>query len=471
MKKSIYILLAFVISWLFYNQSFGLNALIGSLLIIVATKFINTQLRWKPFVFSSVALLLSALSVFFYSNELALTAFWFSLGVHLFLNNQEKLSFVTGILSSVVNWLLSFIFMLESFFIQKEQGTTGVKKKKKLGVLLYLIPLLLIVIFIVFYREISEPFKHLTNKISLDFISWSWVWFTLGCFVFLFPTFYFRKFEALSTFESSIPNTINRPIKASFLNNIMNLKTEYYSAILSFIGLNILLLVVNGFDVAYLYMKIKPVSILSLSESVHQGVANLIWSVVFAIVVVLTFYRGRLNFISTDKTLFTLVIVWILQNGFLVISTAFRNYQYVENWGLTYKRIGVYVYLGLTLLGLLFTLVKILKHKHNWHLVRQFTWSVFVLLIITSLINWNKLVVQSQFELSKRPNKHLDCNYIYRLSPISLSYINQANDLCPEYSERFLWDTQNFIERVDKRDWQSFVLRDYLTHKKLSGEK
>jgi hypothetical protein len=471
MKKSIYILLAFVISWLFYSQSFGLNALIASLLIILVTKIINTELRWKPFLFSSVALLLSASSVFIYSNELALTAFWFSLGVHLFLNNQEKLSFITGILSSAVNWLLSFVFVLEALFKKLHSDKESTQKRKKMGMFFYLIPIVLVIIFIVFYRNISEPFKDLTDKISLDFISWSWVWFTLGCFVFLFPTFYFRKLDGLSNLESNIPAHLQRPIKKSFLNDVMNLKTEYFAALLSFLALNVLLLVVNGLDIAYLYMKIDNGVRMSMSESVHHGVANLIWAVVFAIVVILTFYRGRINFIKTNKTLLLLSVAWIFQNAFLVFSTAYRNHLYIQDMGLTYRRIGVYVYLGLTILGLALTLVKIIKQYHNWHLVRQFMWSVFSVLVITSLINWNEIVVNSQFAHSQKANKTLDCNYIYRLSPVSLGYIKNARELCPDYEENFLVDSQNFIDEVKRRDWQSFVLRDYLTSKTLKGEK
>ncbi|MFP5471755.1 MAG: DUF4173 domain-containing protein [Bacteroidia bacterium] len=467
MKKTMYALIAFSASYLFFEQSLGLNTLIFSLLILLIT-FLdkNEDKKLSTFLLTSIVLLASSVSVFLYSNFLSILAFWLALFVHISFVHDKKLSFVTGCLSTFINVLASVVYFVEKITEKMMKSKPNSKKKEKYGVLAYIVPLILVVVFFLFYRSINEDFKNLTDKINLDFISWPWLWFTLLCFVLVFPLFHYQKFQFLSNFESRFPKLVSRPITNSFFNMLMNLRTEYMAAIISFVALNILLLTVNFLDIAYLYLKIKGSAQMSMSESVHHGVGNLIWSVIFAIAVVLLFYRGRVNFLSS-KVLFALASLWVIQNAFLVFSTAYRNYLYVENWGLTYKRIGVFIYLFLTIIGLAITLVKIKNRINNWHLIRQFNWSAFVFLVVCSLINWNKLVVGSQVSVSKKFNRPVDCNYLYSLSPTSFTYIGKNSD-CDELDERFIVKSQNFIKEYNRRDWQSFVWRDYITYHKLN---
>jgi hypothetical protein len=466
MKKTMYTLIAFSASYLFFEQSLGLNTLIFSLLILLITALDkNEDKKSSIFLLTSIVLLASSISVFLYSNFLSILTFWLALFVHISFVHDKKLSFLTGCLSTFINVLASVVYFVEKITEKMMKSKPNSKKKEKYGVLAYIVPLILVVIFFLFYRSINEDFKNLTDKINLDFISWPWLWFTLLCFVLVFPMFHYQKFEFLSRFENRFPKLVSRPITNSFFNMLMNLRTEYMAAIISFVALNILLLTVNFLDIAYLYLKIEGSAQMSMSESVHHGVGNLIWSVIFAIAVVLLFYRGRVNFLSS-KVLFALASLWVIQNAFLVFSTAYRNYLYVENWGLTYKRIGVFIYLFLTIIGLAITLVKIKNRINNWHLIRQFTWSAFVFLVICSLVNWNKLVVDSQIVVSKKFNRPVDCNYLYSLSPTSFTYIGKNSD-CDELDERFIEKSQNFIEEYNRRDWQSFVWRDYVTYKKI----
>lgn len=467
MKKTMYALLALAASYLFFEQSFGVNTLIFALLVILFTFLANLENK-QPllFAFTSVVLLASAVSVFLYANFLAILTFWLALFVHICFVYDRTLSFVTASFSTLVNVLASVVYFVEKITEKVMKSKPASKKKEKYGVLIYIIPLVLVVVFFLFYRSINEDFKNLTDKINLDFISWPWLWFTLLSFVLAFPVFYYQKFEFLNRFENRFPKLVKRPISNSFLNMLMNLRTEYMAAVISFVALNLLLLTVNVLDVVYLYLKVEGSAQMSMSESVHHGVGNLIWSVIFAVAVVLMFYRGRVNFVNS-KILLVLASLWVIQNAFLVFSTAYRNYLYVESWGLTYKRIGVYIYLFLTIIGLVITLFKIKNRINNWHLVRQFSWSAFIFLVICSLVNWNRFVVDSQISVSKKFNRPVDCNYLYSLSPTSFTYIEKTSD-CDELDERFVVKSQDFIEEYEKRDWQSFVWRDYVTYHKLN---
>ncbi len=103
-------------------------------------------------------------------------------------------------------------------------------------------------------------------------------------------------------------------------------------------------------DITYLSAGELPEEV-TYTEFVHQGVNVLIISVVLAIAMVMYFFRGNLNFLSNSQRLTYAAYVWIVQNAVLMVATAVKNTEYIERFGLTHKRIGVYVYLLLTLIG------------------------------------------------------------------------------------------------------------------------
>ena len=138
--------------------------------------------------------------------------------------------------------------------------------------------------------------------------------------------------------------------------------------------LNGLLLFFHISDIFYLITDRLPEG-MSYTEYLHQSVNTLILSIVLAIAIVMYFFRGNLNFWQNNRRLKTLTYLWIAQNGVLVLTTAYKNFLYIEGWhGLTHKRIGVYVYLLLTMIGLITTYIKVEKVKSNWYLFRQNAW-------------------------------------------------------------------------------------------------
>lgn len=138
------------------------------------------------------------------------------------------------------------------------------------------------------------------------------------------------------------------------------------------------------------------------SRYIYQGVNSSVFPVVIAILVTLYFFRGNLNFYSKNKLLGLFALIWVAQNIVLLLTCVHKNYSYIYEFGLTQKRIGVYFYLLVTFIGLSLTWIKISKLKSNAYLVRTNTWSVFTLLVFSSLINWNKVI--------------LDYNSTYKLS-------------------------------------------------------
>ena len=83
--------------------------------------------------------------------------------------------------------------------------------------------------------------------------------------------------------------------------------------------------------------------------------------------------------------------MWIILNSLLVLSALIKNTEYIYHWGLTYKRLGVYAFLILSVIGLIFTYLKIEHRKTNYYLFNQMIWYFYGTLLLCSFVNWGYL--------------------------------------------------------------------------------
>ncbi len=83
--------------------------------------------------------------------------------------------------------------------------------------------------------------------------------------------------------------------------------------------------------------------------------------------------------------------IWILLNAVLVLSAAAKNFEYIVNYGFTYKRLGVFLFLLLALTGLALTFIKIQKKKRNAYLFNTMVWYIYGTILLCSFINWEAL--------------------------------------------------------------------------------
>lgn len=131
----------------------------------------------------------------------------------------------------------------------------------------------------------------------------------------------------------------------------------------------------------------------------------------------------------------------------MVISAMVRNSWYVAEYQLSYLRIGVYVFLSLSLVGLFFTFLKICQTKSAWYLVRQNFETWFLILGLCSLINWDKLI--SDYNISNAKSmKALDKTYLISLSNANL----------PELTEIIFANTQDSLFRKNTNTWTNYDL-------------
>lgn len=153
------------------------------------------------------------------------------------------------------------------------------------------------------------------------------------------------------------------------------------------------------------------------------------------------YFKSTFNFDEKAGLLKKLAYLWIFLNVLLIVSAFIKNTEYVSSLGLTYKRIGVYVFLCLSLLGLFVTFWKIYFRKTNAFLLSTLLRSFFLTFVILSWINFSWIITKYNITFDKAT----DAAYLRDM----------------DYNTQILWDTYS-----NDPQWQ-----DYFQKQKTRIEK
>ena len=414
MKKNDLILLSSVAlySYLFYQQTAGINFLLFTLFLLGMLTFKNGiyknlfNFAWWGAVVGSIA---SGICILLFGNTLSVIANILSLSLAAAFSVERNSSILFAGMYALYSHLGATVFMFIDWIRrqEKKENTT-----KGFRFIMLLIPFVIALIFFFLYREANPLFKNFTANIQFDFVTWSWIFFTILGFILLYGFFYHRPIEALVRKDLIAHNNLAAHNFSEEKNSLwgfnFDLANELTTGVILFSLLNILLFFVNLLDFQYVWLSSSLPEGLNFSESVHQGIGTLITSIVLAVFIILVFFRGNINFYKSGKTIKLLAYLWVLQNAFMVLSTVMRNQLYIQEYSLTYKRIGVYVYLLLCLIGLFTTLIKIASAKSNWYLFRINGWLFYSVLIVSAFFNWDRMITNFNLHNSKT----LDQNYL-----------------------------------------------------------
>ncbi len=417
MKKTDWIFLASVLlySFLFWKQMPGLNIFIFSGLLLTGQIVLDPRiLKIRSWLLAAVGTLCASFCVFYYGNTLSLLATFFSLLLSSYFAFNQKGTVLVGIFSSIVSVAASIGFMIARLFernTERVEETSGRRTWKK--VMIVIAALIVTLIFFFMYRDSSVLFLKLTQKINFDWISFGWICFTFLGALIVYGFYFHHTIPGVENWDGAQPTKLDAEKAPNWTDRLMSMDSERFSGIVLLSLLNIMLLVVNVLDLSFIFAGdgTLPQGV-SCMQYVHQGVGTLITSIVFAMLIILFYFRGRMNFAANGKALRVLALIWIVQNAFMLFSTAWRNEVYVLVFGLTYKRIGVYVYLLLTLIGLLVTAWKVQGKKTNAFLVRMNSWLFYSVWVLACFVNWDGLIIKNNLNTRLKP----DLNYINSLS-------------------------------------------------------
>jgi len=105
-----------------------------------------------------------------------------------------------------------------------------------------------------------------------------------------------------------------------------------------------------------------------------------------------------------------------------------KNYEYIISYGFTYKRLGVFAFLLLALIGLALTFIKIQKKKRNAFLFNTMIWYFYGTILACSYVNWGGIITSQNMK-----RKDFAVNYHFEQINFSerglLKYAEEKNDL------------------------------------------
>ncbi len=404
MKTHHYILLTtvlFVI--LFYDQSVGLNlGIIGSVYAILT--FIRTleKNRTKTFLLLFAASILSGVAFAWYGDFPSFLAVAASLLMLSYRSRNRRMKillllpvFVTNFFTSVVR-----IFNLDDWL--PKRNVPGLWQKTLAFVF---IPMILISVFFGIYAAGSKHFAQLFTNVELDINFWQLLaMIVLGFFIaFNYWNFVVERFVYKS--NRMLDNDFKQEIVQKPTYSFLDLDAERMSGVISLLALNILLVF---FIITYNYEQFyeSAKTPVQLSEETHERVNSVIMSIVMSILVMMFYFKSGFNFDPKARFMKILARIWIVLNAVLIISAMVKNSEYIINHGFTYKRLGVYAFLILSLIGLVLTFIKIQFRKRNAFLFNTMAWYVYGTILICSYINWGGIITAEN-----RKRKDFAVNY------------------------------------------------------------
>lgn len=465
MKKNdiIIVIATLIYSYLFYDQTPGINIFLFSVVItfLMALKD-NSLFSNKLWIISSIGALVSGAMALLHGTGLPVFANIISLSMAASFSLRKDSSLIFALLYSVYSYLFSLINIFARLFERSERKEEQTPQSYSL-LFVTVIPVIITLIFFFIYRNANPFFDELVGNIRFDFLSWGLTGFTIMGFVLFYG--YFNQMDILPLLYKDItsPDRLVND-ESSFSKPLLNINNENISGIVLFAMLNLLILIVNIVDVYSLSIVTEFPEGFHYSYVVHQGINSLILSIVIAIAIILFYFRGSLNFYESNTAIKTLALLWIIQNTILVITCGIKNFHYIDEHGLTYKRIGVYIYLLMTLAGLLTTFIKIVSAKSNWFLFRKNAWVGYAVLMLSCLWNWDMLIVK--YNLSGIAAK-TDLIYNGTLSDVALpdliSYCKQnPHQMKDDKSFLITLDIRKkaFMKDFENRDWQSWNMDD-----------
>lgn len=482
---------------LFYNHKFGLNLLIFQLFLFLWFT-LTKQIKFKTKIqlVTGIGFLLTSFFTVFthsvFSYFINFLAWLLFIGI---LNYPQAKSLISGFTIAVISLFKSQELFVSKVF-SKKIGNENLGKRIYRS-RIFIIPIVIIILFLILYSMANAIFSSLVGDSLLAIEKGIHFLFKDIDFLIIFTflvSLFFSNFFLIRNKNKNIVESDTNTSEALQRNKkkerryfkLTGLKNEYKSALFLLIVLNFLLLILNSIDIKSVWLNFKWEGE-SLKQFVHQGTYVLIFSILISIALVLYYFRGNLNFYKNNNLLKKLSYVWIFQNGFLAISVGLRNFRYIEHYSLAFKRIGVIVFLIITLYGLYTVAIKIKKKKSSFYLFKVNSLFIYVILVLCSGVNWDSYIAKYNFNHYNSSFLHLD--YLVTLSDKALPFLDHSfedlNKMNKAQKEMFpikntYLKPSDFKQRIENRKYQfkmkweskhflSWNYPEYVAYKKLFG--
>jgi hypothetical protein len=493
-------------NFLFWGEKLGLNILIFSVALLACLFTLYPEARQSRMAqITAIGTVLSAIMIFYNNSGYAKAIHFISLIATVGFVQQHILRFFWyGFIVLFLNfvklpkrWLKALEILPKHF--------TGLAKVKRF-IKLAIFPAVVLFAFYWIYAFANPAFAKISfnffDKIShfLTQFTFSFsierIAFLIVGLILLSLAIYKNDWENLISLELQKRFKLSRKViksrqkkstgqKLNF--NFIRLKNEYRTALLLVWSLNGLLFLVNLTDIRFVWRDFSDKTAFEMRQIVHEGTYLLIFAILLAMAIILFYFRKNLNFYPKNQFLKMAAYVWIIQNLILAFSVGVRNYHYIAQFGLAYKRIGVFIFLLLTAIGLATMFLKVRDKQTTYALIFKNSWIAYSILVTLTFVNWDVFITKynlNNFEfentdvgflLKDISDKNLwvlaDANFdkmadkeVYykpsNLSSWKVTYINVAVE--------FEAKKQRFLEEQKQYSWASWNYADFINGRRMT---
>lgn len=514
-----FFILLIIYNFFFWKENLGLNIFLFSGMLVMIMKWAYPEsFKSGPVRVTLIGTALSGIMVLYFGSAAAKFAHIVSLVLFAAFVHEKDMR---SVFFALLHMIRHFLNVPGNFLRRREELLSNRPKAKFLFRIfrLSIIPILVSLVFCLIYSganpvfgkyttdlwsEINKLFENLFEKVSFVRILFllfgsiliSGIVFRAEVSVFLLQDLSFAdKLERVKQIRrnknAAISGITRSPIYPNSIPPFKSiaLKNENRSGIILLCSVNILLLLENLLDAQYLWFGFQMPENFSLKAYVHEGTGLLILSILMSITILLYYFRKNQNFYPKNKALRILAYAWIAQNIVLSFSVFLRTYHYIDFHGLAYRRIGVDIFLLLTMIGLVTLYIKIRDIRSSYFLVRLNTWSVYAAIVFLGFVNWDAWI--AKYNLNHWNKGEVDIDFYLQLSektlPIIYSNLDKVNAQIEAHKlNKVKWvrnlDFEKFKERLDFRknkfenqynshSWLSFNFSDYKAYKELKGSK
>jgi hypothetical protein len=228
---------------------------------------------------------------------------------------------------------------------------------------------------------------------------------------------------------------------------------------------NAVFAVQSGLDLIYLYGGAALPAGMTYAQYAHRGAYPLVATALLAGLFVIAAFRA--GDATRNRLAHGLVYFWIAQNGFLLFSTIFRLWLYVDAYSLTRLRLSAMVWVALVAAGFAWIIVRIATGRGNAWLWRMNVLTLFGVLYLCAFVNIDGIIarfnVEHCLEIDGR-GAPIDIAYLRELGPEALPAIDwliaQGKLPPPERSDLAAAETSLRTELgAELVDWRGWTFR------------
>ncbi|MDE1153771.1 MAG: DUF4173 domain-containing protein [Micavibrio sp.] len=224
---------------------------------------------------------------------------------------------------------------------------------------------------------------------------------------------------------------------------------------------NTLFALQNGLDVAFLWQHENLPAGISYAEYAHDGAYPLIVTALLAAAYVLLTYSDKRYQSAAARGL---VLLWVLQNIFLVVSAIDRTLNYIDIYALTYLRLSALVWMGLVGIGLALIVVRVLGNRSNLWLLDCNLLALAATLYICCFINFDSYIARYNVVHSdvSGNGQRLDIGYLEKLGPDAIAPLhwyaeNTKDELQIAHAYEAVNRLEISLEREVDHDWRAWT--------------